>query len=352
MSTSTIKVLSCGGGGINVAKKVIEPLGTLGAGFSKIDIDYIDTADADVRQNNIPLDKFFQVTASGHSAQEISGTGGQRHVLINDVSKWVPTYLDKRGYTEKKTHEFFVVVFSAGRGSGSTIGPLIVNGLLSRNIPTLCIVIGDSYSEEATKNTIKTIESLQNIAVSKNKALSVVYYNNHAFSDKGNNGEDIVNKALSIDMSILSAFLSGENGGIDYNDMCHFIDQSAYERNIVITPGLYGVQMRKGNLYQDTIKVTDGVIIVGGRTLKAYESDEPGMDLLLRHHKFGVIREDNVRNMFGANMPIHILTMGNAISIQKNELLKIQEQYDRIISEQVISNASITGEIDSSGIVI
>ena len=353
---NTLILHACGGCGINLADDVFNKVADLGSGYANVKFHYVDTSRANIDKIE-PRGEFFQIRTKSNSLAEIQGTGADRRRFINDIIPGVKEYLDVNKYLELKRDEFHLVAFSTSGGSGSSIGPLIVRDLITRDIPVIAVVVGDSSNGINCINTVRTIDTLDAIAKQNKKCLSVIYINNHATLESKkdnlatmNNAEKEVNTILTNVMSLASIFLSGENEALDNQDMANIVDQSKYT-NLSIEPGLYGLVFYSKNIVTSVEKAIPTV----ARTL-TLKGENFDTNLTLLHHKRGYVEDDNVVELVKAeNFPIHMVSYANFLLEEKKKLREIEQNYNNIMEslKQAQKEDDTTYDVDSdSGLVL
>lgn len=337
-----IIVHGVGGCGINVTNESFSKVAMLGEGFCEVTQKYIDTSTANISKVKNTVEKdFWLITTKDKTKPTIKGSGGERRTHHLDISASVKDYITTNNWNGKKPSEFHFVTFSGSGGTGSVGGVILTQALISRDIPTVVFLIGDSSNGLNTKNTMDTIASLDRIARMSNKPLSVVYFNNHEIANNSSLGraEKEVNTKIVNMASVLSLFLSGSIDDIDEQDMCGLIDQSHYRR-ISVEPGLYNIAV-----YTKDIVVPTGVTPTVNRTL-TIDNVESDLNLNLLHNKKGYVVNSNARTIIKEdNFPVHLTSLANYFSIVQGELAKIEEQYNNIMAG--IKNNSVMGTSDS-----
>lgn len=331
--SNTLVFHAAGGCGINISDDVFSKLKDLGDGYADTRFHYVDTSRANIDKIK-PLGDFFQITTKTNSLDQIQGTGADRKRFIHDVIPGVKEYLDKNKYLSLKRDEFHIVAFSTSGGSGSTIGPLIVKDLISRDIPVIALVVGDSSNGINCMNTVRTIDTLDAIAKQAKRCLSVIYFNNHSLLTTKkdsvhnlNNAEQEVNKIILSTMTLVSVFLSGDNEALDNQDMANIIDQSKYT-NIEIQPGLYGLTLFMNNIATQV----EGAIPTVGRSLTV-KGENFDTNLTLLHHKRGYIEHTNViEKIQKDNLPMHMISYANYLLVEKKNLETIEQNYNNILN--------------------
>lgn len=347
---SVVIVHGCGGTGINTSESIFSKIADLGDGFAKLDFRYIDTSRANIDKIT-PRGEFWMVKTKSFGKGEINGSGGERALNAKDSMENINEYLDTNKYTQRKTGEFHCVVFSASGGSGSSIGPMLIKALVTRDIPVFAVVVGDSSNGLSAKNTKNTLASLNAIAKTSRKPITLVYVNNHSFAANGiglKEAEKRADQVIFNTMTTISMFLSGLNEDLDYQDMAGIIDQSHY-RTIQIDPGLFGL-----TVYSKKINIPEGAIPTVGRTVTLPETDFD-TTLTLLHHKKGYITSKNAIDIIKPeNFPIHMLAYANFFKLEERNLDKIVQDYENImasIRSEDISGCSTSSMDDETGLI-
>ncbi len=347
---SVLVVHGLGGCGINMVDSVFSKIADLGDGFARMKFHYCDTSRANIDKIT-PRGEFWMVKTKSFGKEEINGSGAERATNAADIQANVNEYLDLNKYAKRETNEFHCVVASASGGSGSVISPILVRGLLSRNIPVFAVIVGDSSNALSAKNTKNTLASLNAIAKSLRKPITLVYVNNHTLAGNGIGLKEAEKKADQVVFNIMtsiSMFLSGTNEDLDYQDMAGIIDQSHY-RTIQIDPGLFGL-----TVYSKKINIPEGAIPTVGRTVTLPETDFD-TTLTLLHHKKGYITSKNAIDIIKPeNFPIHMLAYANFFKLEERNLDKIVQDYENImasIRSEDISGCSTSSMDDETGLI-
>lgn len=339
---NTLVFHGCGGCGINALDFISNRLDALGEGFAKPKYLYIDTSRANIDKIQ-PKGEFWLVKTKAHSKMEITGSGGERAFNANDSMANVKEYLDTNNFIKRNPNEFHVVISSASGGSGGTVGHFIIKELITRGIPVVSVVIGDSSNGLNAKNTLNTIASLDRLAKTTAKPISVIYINNHLFVKEDvsmRQAEETVNKILSNILSTLSLFLSGENEALDNQDMFGIIDQSHYT-TINVLPGLYSLM-----IHSNKVEVPAGNTPSVGRTL-TIEGHDFDTSIALLHHKRGyVVNPNAISVMKEGCFPIHLIAYANGLVKEVKTLKNISDEYDSIAAS--MQNEDLFGTANSN----
>lgn len=348
MANGKIIVHCCGGAASNIANKVLAPIAELGDGFADLIFNYIDTA-SDLLTRDVPEGYKWKIETSQHGKAAIDGSGGERRTNAADIMASIGKYLDERKYTKMVPNEFHLVVCSASGGSGNVIGGLMIDRLLESNIPSVLLVVGDSSNGYYATNTLNSLASFNAIATKRNKSLGVIYANNHTVGNgKLKQGKDDVNALMQSYVTTLAMFLSGSNHDIDSQDMRGIIDQSNY-KTIQINPGLYGLQF-----FTKEVKKIENSIPTVGRTLTLEDIDFD-INVKLLHHKAGIVLDEQAKEMYDGQFPVHMVMFSNFFNIEEENLKRTSDDAYNIaesIKSKTIEGSKKSSVDDDLGIIL
>lgn len=322
----------CGGCATSIAGKVVTSIADLGEGFASIEFNYIDTSRVSYDKLPDPRGELFLVTNKDHGGTTIHGSGGERRLKSVEIMKNIPDYLNQHKIFKVDPGVYHAVFFSASGGSGSTIGLFIVKALLERNIPVICVVVGDSSSGIYTINTLNALATLNKVALDLNKPLSLIYINNTNFFTSGTaTAERDANSYLAKTLTGLSLFLSGNNGELDNQDILNFIDQSKYG-TISVKPGLYGV-----HIYSKEINLPEGATPTGMRILTVGEQDFAVNPSIL-HFKRGYVTNGNALNVIkDEQYPLYMVNYANFFALEE-KILRPQTENVYNVAENIVND--------------
>lgn len=278
MSTNkTIRVYGCGGAGVNIASRYIgvEPE----VGCAQILPALVDTSQSNIRDRK---------TDDVYLVKNLDGSGKYRAENYEAIQKSVKQIL-----VDIVPGEFNIVVFSAGGGSGSVIGPLLISELAERGIPAVAIVIGSYESAITTENTWKTLMSLDSMAQRVGVPLVMNY---HANENAGK--RSAVDKEIYSVIATLSILASGQNLEMDYRDLVHWVQFNKITKDQPCLASLHVVMDRSAfsgivdpvsmaSLYnsadQDHADLNCDYVSVGYTDLNAISVDEVHFVIALGH---------------------------------------------------------------------
>lgn len=325
--SSKLIITACGGCATNIVDKVLRHLPT-GDGFADIDFHFFDTSRANY-DNIEKVGDFFQVqrkASSGLVGGDINGSGGDKTTHARDIILNVPDYLEKIKVSKKETGVYHVLISSAGGGTGSLSLIAIAEELMAKDIPVICILVGDNSSALRARNTQTTLATLSAKAVKQGKCLLTYYINNSTLDGNLTSNENKANERILNSMYILSAFLSGQNEAIDETDMANFIDQSKF-KTIKIVPGIYTVTFHGG---KTPIVLPDHALPTISRSLTAGNT-EVDFNLEVFDHKIGKIVKEGALAKLASSLPIHMVASNGVL---KGEIERLTEINDRASQAQ------------------
>jgi len=119
--------------------------------------------------------------------------------------------------------------------SGSVIGPLLTAAILKRKKPVICIVVASTTSAKEADNSVKTLQTLQNMAVNNTNGtpIPMVYFEN---SD--NPTTEYMGKRNEIDLRIetvirqIALLYSGNHKELDKTDLVNWLNYRNVTKDI------------------------------------------------------------------------------------------------------------------------
>lgn len=198
---SAVKIYGCGGCGITWADMVSKL--TPQAGRVIPDIVYVDTSRSNLIDKQIENGKEFLLA-------EIDGSGKVRRDNSAAIAKKIGDLL-----MQHTPGELNIVLFSAGGGSGSVFGPIIVRELLKRDKPVVAFVVGSQDTAITATNTLNTLKSLDLIAREQAMAPVVMHYS----QNPTNASSAAVDSSVVAAIELLLIFGSRQNVGLDTRDV-------------------------------------------------------------------------------------------------------------------------------------
>nr|DAF08132.1 MAG TPA: FtsZ [Caudoviricetes sp.] len=329
-----------GGGGINIGYHVLKKTAMLGSGFAEWEFHCADTS-----RNNYDnvdgLGELYQIKRKTNDLKlGVSGSGGDRRTLVQDIALNIPDYLESIGVKKKETGVYHLIVCSLSGGTGNNIGILLAEQLMKMDIPFIFMCVGDSSDDTKLRNTQSSLATLSAKAVQYKKCILVYYINNSKIKGATSLTEK-VNKANESILSasvILSAFLSGENSEIDHTDMEFFI--SAHKLTAAEIPaGIYSVTFHTGAISKDDQAILPAnAVATMARSLTAGNTPVE-FDLRTRSHKVGYIVSEEAIERLSNQIPLHIISSNGALKAEVESLAEANAEALEL--QKSLSNYSI-----------
>jgi len=337
-----LKLIGCGGAGINIAVDVYPKLKGISNVASNVSISLLDTTEKTIQAHMNYIDNFTKIISDRATVTQLDGTGGERKdaALAADIDKKVKEYVDT---LKNNINDYYIVISSASGGSGSLISPLLTRAMLAKDFNVISVVIGDSSNLLSLNNTVNTISTLQIVAKQTKSALAVVYYNNTFNGVTTPKSEKSVNNKVSSFLELVSIFVSGDIQNLDHQDMNNFLRPTKY-KSFTVAPGIYNLGVANGVLEDaNTIMV---------RTIIQNSEADIRVNIPLLHNKTGIISEA-LSDMFN-EYPVYMLYRKNILQAEvanlKEELAKLEEL--RKTEYDVFDSINTADEDDELGLVL
>jgi hypothetical protein len=212
MSKRITRIYACGGGAISITADLTDYVNV--KGFSDTKVSRLDTSNKNMTPNMSESSKFVLTGADG--------SGKQR----DHNYKPVVASMDKI-LAEHPAEDYNIVIFTAGGGSGSVIGPVLVGELLKRKAPVIALVIGSIGDETQAQNSVNTLKSLAGIQQANKVPVVFSYFevNQH------NSQADVDQQVRSLLPSLLN-LLDSDNTIIDNKDIINLLNWTNVRKEI------------------------------------------------------------------------------------------------------------------------
>lgn len=320
-----IRLFGCGGTGINVVSEFEKTVGNVEPGYASAEPVFIDCSRANISAL-IPDDRILIMDVRDGNKE---GSGKKRNENSTMFARNTRSILQKF-----EPSDFNVVVFSASGGTGSVIGPLIVNELLNRRETVVCVIVGSDESMVAAENTMGTLKTLENFAA-KQEAPVIAYYE-HNRRDIKRSQVDYQCREL---IGYLSVLASRQNAELDMRDIANW---AYYDRTTTAKPRLAFFNVYVNN---EDVPNTSDVISVAS----LYSSpDAPTIEVEPEYHTAGYVRGP-VKNFEQAH---YVISFDQVPILQKRLEQKItdlkRELASRVPHDLLVSKGD---QEDESGLI-
>lgn len=213
----TVRLYACGGAGANIAQLLLPLTKDQLAGVANLEIAFTDTSNSDLTESGIE-DKVYLL-------EGLDGSGQKRNLHSSEIVPVIKNFIGKFAPADLN-----IVLSSLSGGSGSVFAPLITKELLSKDVPVISMGIGDYSSVLRGINTINTLKSYEAVSQQVNKPVILSYFFNE---DSKSIAE--VNKYVTQTIKDLLVLFSGQNKGLDSQDLLHWLQ---YDRVTEVPPAL------------------------------------------------------------------------------------------------------------------
>jgi hypothetical protein len=270
-----LNLYCCGGAAINIGKYFLKYVGSSTDGYAKLHTCFIDTSKSNL-SHDIPDELIYVL-------DKVDGSGKYRASNYEQLAKVSDDILDVF-----KPSRFNVVIHSASGGTGSTIGPILVNDLLARGENVVVITIGSIASRIETDNTIKTLKSYEMITHKTGKPVPVVYRQNSA------DGRGIVDQHIHSVLVTLAIMFSGCNREMDTADLVNWLDYRKVTSHTA--------KISELRFFEEQVDIPKGTTLVSVATLSSI--DRPtDVGKLVEYQTVGFLNDQVCSSV--SKLPIH-----------------------------------------------
>lgn len=318
-----VRLYACGGLGTNICAEFahLEQL----EGFASFEVCFVDTSLSNImgKGNKIREEDIYVLDG-------VDGSGKMRSMNYHDIVKHVKPIMHKF-----KPADFNIVVSSASGGTGCVLSSLILKELLEKDHTAIAVIVGSEESKITIENTVKTLQTLDNISRTQvRKPVVVSYFHNSAQVSRQTN-DDLVKKTLTA----LGILASRENRELDTADIANFIN---FSKVTSVESGLSFLYMANK---EDNAKEIEYPISMAslfsqyGKTIDSVSPEYacagyPLNDVLKESDLHFLISQHDIKNVYG--------------KLQKR-LEDFQESSSARLSAQALASA---GNADDNGMIL
>ncbi len=319
-----MKIYACGGTGINIGSMFEKMRGQRGDLLSSFDISYIDTSTSNMQHISGIKDEYT------YMIKDLNGSGKLRSLNYETVKEHAKSIL-----LYHPPEKYSVVVHSGSGGSGSVIGPILVNEMLQDpDITPIVVMIGSQQSTIEASNTIKTIASYHAIAKKNNRPIAMVYYANIPGSSRQSTDTDVYSSILS-----LSVLTSGKNRELDHTDVYNFINYNKVTSHPVDLVAL--------DIMAPDVNIDPLFNVISAVTLNKV-GQHSSLDIVVEYKAEGYLPESHADIS-----PIHFIIVDGFITGVVDKLDSVIENANKIKSAKVpVSKFKQNFNVEDDGMVL
>ena len=224
--------------------------------------------------------------------------------------------------------------------SGSVLSPLIVKELLNRDAPVIVVAIGDNGSVIESNNTLKTLQTYENLAINVvKKPIVMAYYYNEGSASRKEVDKYVINMIES-----LRCLFANQHIGLDSQDLYHWL---RYDK-VTDYPNQLAVLTMVGN-NDDLHKVYGKAISVATLAAEGESTDYPET---VEYHTEGEISKELSSKIYSVTTHF-VISDGLVDRVAKDiesHLAKLKEEKDsRVIRQSIIKGVN---DADESGLIV
>lgn len=209
-----VRIYSCGAGGTSIGSRAIAELRAVGevpyyGDFHPVFLDTsMSNADKVATGDEIHI---FEVKGDGSGKHRSEHAKRISSSIDNIVSKYPPL-------------DYNIVIHTGGGGSGSVIGPYLMEHLVKNEKTAVAIMVGGTESLTAARNTRNTLKSYQNMGEQLKKIMPVFYIQNSNITDQAlrQARPSEVDTICSDVITTLMTLFSGHPAKLDHSDVHNF----------------------------------------------------------------------------------------------------------------------------------
>lgn len=152
-----------------------------------------------------------------HRISDLNGSGKLRKNAVEPITNFIADYSAKHEFNDVN-----IIIMSFSGGSGSVIGPFLVDEIARQKKIAIVLGIIDMSSEIDTINALNCLRTLNNICSSRQCYLPMILFDNKYGRIKVNNG-------IGVMMQNLYEFLSIPYIGLDKQDRIKFLNPQVFD---------------------------------------------------------------------------------------------------------------------------
>lgn len=208
-----VTIYALGGCGINIVLKAMsEVIPKNQTGIA--DINYVL---ADTTTSNLPVETLNDDTKI-YLVPGTNGAGKDKKVTYHNFKPYLNSFIET--YT---SGYYNILVSSMSGGTGPVMMFMLLDEFMKRNIPTICILVGNADNLQEAENTQKTMLQLKKLAKDHNKPVPACMFFNDFKADKQQNHIDYIDNQAIVSIQALAMLLSGQNKAVDNKDITHWL---------------------------------------------------------------------------------------------------------------------------------
>lgn len=337
LTKGLVAIYACGGCGINIGSELESTGGEIG--FADRRITAIDTSATNLPRN-FSKEKVYLIDG-------LDGSGFVRSENVDEIRKHTKPILQKH-----QPADLNIVVSSGGGGSGSVIAPLVTKELAAQGKNVIVVMIGCTGTAIEITNTIKTMQTYEQISRQSNKPIIMIYLQN-APGQSAETQSQIIDRQAINSIYYLSLLFSKQNRELDTADLNNWLDYSKvtqYDPRLAALTIIDGVD--KLNEFEDQNDLSDIVSIATVAKKDQSHGIGTSSSFTPEYQCVGYL-SDEVSGGVCSNGAIHFIISDSGIANSFKNLEKMKEQITRAKSARLAgASISISSSDANSDIIV
>lgn len=322
-------VYACGGTGIGIVSPILAKAPPAPeAGFADTRFLLADTSMSNLKT---PLEQEYFHYVEDPDKKNTDGSGQVRTTNVNAARGAVSAIL-----LRQPPGDISVVVSSAFGGSGPVIAAMIIKELMSQGKAVVSILIGAENTHRVATNTLACLGTFDNFTRQYGMPLQVHYIDSNGLSRL-----EYENAARHM-LFMLSVFYSGENEGLDRQDLYNFLNyhQVGGQHALSLKPALTSIGYSDGDIppLERGQHVSSMVSILKDVTQSHVTAvDTPS-------HVFGYAPDALLTNSLKLTYPLHLYTVQGFFH---GVVEQLKERVQELTQRQTVQVGTITHGLSS-----
>lgn len=149
--------------------------------------------------------------------KDLNGSGKLRRDNVEEITNFINDYTARATFSDVN-----IVIMSCSGGSGSLLGPLLVDEILRQKKIVIVIGIIDTDSEVDTMNALNTLKTLDNFTTKRKGYVPTILFDN-------NHGRTVVDNGVDTMLANLTMILDVPYIGLDVQDRIKFLNPNVFD---------------------------------------------------------------------------------------------------------------------------
>lgn len=313
MSKNTLSIYGMGGCGINSINNIIIP--SEAAGFPETFYASIDTSKSNIAPKSVNKGETFLIPG-------IDGSGKDRRFAYKLALPHIDSML-----LASPPKNFNIVIFGLSGGSGSVLGPLLIEELIKRGEAVIGMCVISTASSKEANNAYQTLGTLQNLSVKSLKTPIVCcMYENTSTTTRA-----MVDDRIENDIRSIAMLVSGMNLEMDKKDLYNWLN---YDRITKVPAQLVDLNIHLGK-GTNTNEVESAIAIAN---LLPSKSDNE-LELGQMYSCVGYCSEATIGAYTADIPPMHFIISNQYMNARTQELSKVIKEFE--VAEEALVSATI-----------